>query len=99
MADVVDASTGQLLKGNHVEGARQEEMVYFEKKDVYTTVPLQEAYDRTGKVPVGVRWVDVSNGDDIVLNYRSRLVAKDIRRKVERQSSRQRLPWSHSERG
>ena len=57
--------------------------MHFKKEDVYTKVPFQEAYVRTGKAPVGVRWVDVSKGDDADPKWRSRLVAKDTRKKGE----------------
>ena len=38
-----------------------------------------EAYRNTGKRPISVKWVDVNKGDDLSPNYRSRLVARDIR--------------------
>ena len=47
MADTVDSSTEQILKGNLVEGIQNAETVYFKKKDVYTKVSVQEAYDET----------------------------------------------------
>ena len=34
----------------------------------------------TGKDPIGTRWVDVKKGDDVNPEYRSRLVAKEIKR-------------------
>ena len=56
-------------------------MVHLKKEDVYTNVSVQEAYAKTGKALVGVRWVDVSKGDDADPDYRSGLVAKDTRKK------------------
>ena len=35
----------------------------------------------TGEAPLTVRWVDVNQGDGAELNYRSRLVARQLRRK------------------
>ena len=35
---------------------------------------------RRGNSPIGVRWVDVNKGDSNCPNYRSRLVAKEIKR-------------------
>ena len=61
--------------------ARKLEMEYFESKQVYVRRPVQEALSKTGKRPIAVRWVDVNKGDDMDPNYRSRLVAKDFRRK------------------
>jgi hypothetical protein len=79
----VDDITGQILDTKLVRRARQVEMVYFDEKKVYTKVPIQEAWDQTGKNPIGVRWVDVNKADDECPNYRSRLVAKDFKRKGE----------------
>ena len=45
--------------------------------------PRSEARQRQGKPPITVRWVDVNKGDDITPNYRSRLVAREIRRHGE----------------
>ena len=83
LPDIVDSASGQVLKGHLVGKARQEEMEYFFGMNVCTKVPEGEAWDRTGKRPIGVRWVDVNKGDDDDPNYRSRLVAKDIRKKGE----------------
>ena len=58
-------------------------MEYFVSKNVYTKVPRAEAMRRAGKPPIKVKWVDVNKGDDKEPNYRSRLVAKDIRKKWE----------------
>ena len=40
---------------------------------------VQEAWARTGRPPISVRWVEVNKGDDEHPNYRSRLVAREIR--------------------
>jgi hypothetical protein len=55
--------------------AREEEIQELERR-VYEVVDVQEAWDKTGKAPIGVRWVDVLKKEGI---YRSRLVAKDFR--------------------
>ena len=52
-------------------------------KESWTKVPWEEAKRRMGKNPISVGWVDVSKGDDLETNYRSRLVARDIKRKGE----------------
>ena len=59
------------------------EMDYFKSKDVWTKCLVRECYGRTGKGPVSTKWVDVNKGDDTDPNYRSRLVARDIRRTGE----------------
>ncbi len=38
-----------------------------------------ECWEQTGKAPIGVRWVDINKGDEINPEYRSRLVAKEIK--------------------
>ena len=63
--------------------ARALEMDYFSSKRVYTKVPREESFRRMGKAPITVKWVDVSKGDDQDPNYRSRLGAREIRRKGE----------------
>ena len=42
-------------------------------------VPYEEARRRTGKLPIIVRWVDTNKGDEIEENYRSRLVARQLK--------------------
>ena len=42
--------------------------------------PRSECFEVTGKAPIGVRWVDINKGDDQSPEYRSRLVAKEIKR-------------------
>ena len=59
--------------------ARSEEMKEFIKRNVYNKVPLSTCWEATGKAPIGVRWVDVNKGDKIHPDYRSRLVAKEIK--------------------
>jgi hypothetical protein len=59
--------------------ARMEEIEEFRKRRVYEKVPLKQCMERTGKAPIKVRWVDINKGDDVNWEYRSRLVAKEIR--------------------
>ena len=80
---IVDATAGQALRTELVKVARELEMEYFKAKNVYTKVPREEAYRRAGKAPITVKWVDTNKGDDESPNYRSRLVAREIRRKGE----------------
>ena len=78
-----DSVTGQQLEPALVRAARKLEMEYFESKQVWETRPRAEALARTGKAPISVRWIDTNTGDDDSPNYRSRLVAREIRRKDE----------------
>ena len=47
--------------------------------EVWLKRPRSEAHRVTGKRPISVKWVDVNKGDDLTPNYRSRLVARDIK--------------------
>ena len=38
-----------------------------------------EEIKKTGKKPIGSRWVDINKGDEVNSDYRSRLVAKEIK--------------------
>ena len=75
----MDALTGQPLIKEMVEAARRKELEYFASKAVWQLRPRAEAYSKMGKPPIIVKWVDVNKGDDESPNYRSRLVAREIR--------------------
>ena len=75
-----DDLTGQLLKDSLVMAARAKELEYFHSKGVWMKVPRQEARSRTGHAPITVRWVDVNKGDEMSPNYRSRLVARQMKK-------------------
>ena len=74
-----DDISGAPLKTELVEDAIQEEMDQYRSHEVCTKVPIAQRYERTGKKPVGVRWVIVNKGDDDNSNVRARLVAKEIK--------------------
>ena len=78
-----DSVTGQPLEPTLVTAARKLEMEYFESKQVWERRPRAEALAKTGKAPISVRWIDTNKGDDETPNYRSRLVAREIRRRGE----------------
>ena len=46
---------------------------------VYRKVPMEECWSETGKAPIKVRWLDINKGDEVNAEYRSRLVAKEIK--------------------
>jgi len=81
LGGVYDVTTGQALRPELVAEARRQEMEYFTSKRVWEKRPIQEAFDRMGRPPISVKWVDTNMGDDTDPNYRSRLVAREIRRK------------------
>jgi hypothetical protein len=74
-----DDMSGEPLLSSEVQRARMEEMEEFKKHQVYKKVPIQKCWDETGKGPIGVRWVDINKGDKVNPEYRSRLVAKEIK--------------------
>ena len=43
---------------------------------------LGEAFQRQGKRPITVKWIDVNKGDDLNPNYRSRLVAREAKKDI-----------------
>ena len=78
-----DAITGQPMIPELVKAARAKELEYFASKGVWHYRPRSEALEKMGKPPITVKWVDVNKGDDIEPNYRSRLVAREIRKPGE----------------
>ena len=74
-----DDVTGQVLKDELVLEARRVELDFFNKRGVWVKVPYEEARRRTGKPPITVRWVDTNKGDETNENYRSRLVARQLK--------------------
>ena len=77
--EVYDDLSGKKLDPNLVAAARAEEMEQYRKHRVYRTVPIALCWERTGKRPIGVRWVDVNKGDEVHPDVRCRLVAKETR--------------------
>ena len=78
-----DALTCQELDIDLVRKARRAELEYFESNNVWYKRPRAEAYQKMGKPPISVKWVDVNKGDTENPNYRSRLVAREIRKPWE----------------
>ena len=74
-----DDMTGQVLRDDLVTEARKKELEFFSAKGVWIKVPVQRAFDRTGRPPISARWVDINKGDEIEPNYRSRYVARQLK--------------------
>ena len=74
-----DDIPGEPLEEARINMAREEELEEFRKHGVYTKVPLQECWEATGKPPVGTRWVEVNKGGRENPEYRSRLVAQEVK--------------------
>ena len=58
--------------------ARKLEMDFFRKMKVYMKVPRQEAID-AGCDIITTRWLDVNKGDNDNVNYRARLVGRELK--------------------
>ena len=71
--------SGQVLRDDLVLEARRKELDYFNKKGVWRKRPKDESKKVTGKQPITVRWVDINKGDEVSPNYRSRLVARQLK--------------------
>ena len=69
-----DEISGRELDPKMVVGARKEEMQEYYKHKVYSKVPIKQCWDRTGKKPIGVRWIHINKGDDKHPRYRSRSI-------------------------
>ena len=75
-----DDTSGKLLDKRRAIEARAKEIEYFRKMQVYTKVPIDECWQKTGKAPIRTGWVEINKGDERVPNYRARLVGKEIKR-------------------
>lgn len=78
----MDGLSGEELMPSLVRAARAGEMEVFKARQVYKKVPIDECIKITDKRPIGTRWVDVAKGDSTEPEYRSRLVAKEIKREA-----------------
>ena len=73
-----DNISGEWLDAELVRTARKEEMAEVKKHRVHEEVNIRECDGRTGKAPIGTRWVDINKGDSVHPGYRSRLVAQEV---------------------
>ena len=71
--------TGQIFRDDLVLEARTKELKFFADKQVWVKVPRQRAYDRIGRPLFSVRLVDTNKGDETEPDYRSRLVARQLK--------------------
>ena len=78
----IDDVYGGYLGPDKVHIARNEEIDDY-KKNVYKKVPVDLCWQITGAKPISTRWVDVKKGDANSPEYRSRWVARDIRKHWE----------------
>ena len=76
-----DSVSGKVLDPKLIAEAKKEEIKIAHEYDLYEKVPLRECYERTGKAPIGIKWVYTNKGDENQPQYRARLCAKEIKAK------------------
>ena len=84
-----DDVNGGYLDPVEVKKARATEINWVREQKIYEIVPRQTCYNETGKAPL-LLWIDTNKGDDKNSNYRSRIVAREIkaRKKISERLSR-----------
>ena len=70
-----DDVNGGELKEEDTKKARAEEVGYMEGRKIWSVKPIGECWEKLGKAPVSIRWVDTLKADGV----RSRLVARDFK--------------------
>ena len=58
-----DETTDERLDKSKIAEAWREKIKYFEAVGVYKKAPCAEAIDRTGRRPMGIKWVYIKKGD------------------------------------
>ena len=79
----IQESSRMISQARHFEMIQSGQLVlrnwiYFARKE-WVAVPRQMAYALAGRPPMSVRWVDISTRDKQHHNYRSRLVARQLK--------------------
>ena len=77
---IFDSVTGVSLPHAEVWKAREEELQWVEKQQIYEVADIDEAWEVTGKAPITLKWVDRNKGDWERPNYRSRLVVREVKK-------------------
>ncbi len=72
-----DATSGKLMDEDLMKAARELEMETFKKLEMKR--PIKDLWERRGKAPIVVKWVDADKGDAQSPEHRSGLVAKEIK--------------------
>ena len=75
-----DDITGAHLDTQGVLPARQEELQWLHRAKVYEKRTIEECWQRTGKGPITLKWIDRNKGDREHPNYRSRIVVREVKK-------------------
>jgi hypothetical protein len=70
---------GGTLPLQDVEAARREEVGYMGERKIWSLRPVKECWEKTGKPPVSVRWVDTNKGGSGEMIVRLCLIARDFK--------------------
>ena len=79
--EFIDDISAKPLEKNKAIEARRLEIEFFRRKQVYEKVPRSQA---AGRNVISTRWLDVNKGDQQRLNYRARLVGRELKLKDKR---------------
>ena len=71
----------KMLDLKDIRIGRSEEVTYMKARNIWKEVDVDEAWAKTGRGPVSVRWVDTDKGTEGMPNIRCRLVARDFKSK------------------
>ena len=72
-----DDHSGMQQDRGKVKEARQKEIEYVRKKEVWIKISRRQAIANGWKI-INIRWIDINKGDDESPIYRSRAVAKEF---------------------
>ena len=76
-----DDAKGGPLHPHEVKNAREKEIEFLWDMEVYGCSTEAEARARTGRNPVGLKWIDTNKGSAQAPRCRSRLVCTEVRQK------------------
>ena len=71
--------SGNQLSSEEVDAGRLDEVERLLSYDVYETAPIEQCWNSIGRVQVNIKWVDINKDDKVNHDYRSRLVAKELK--------------------
>ena len=75
-----DQYTGLELDAAGVRAARQDELDFATRLGAFEPRPVSEAWEKMGRKPFGMRWIDSNKGDSKGPELRSRMVVQETRR-------------------
>ena len=94
MEEAWDDVKGGSLSIEDVRKARIEEVAHMEKRGIWMLRLISVCWEKTGKGPTSVRWVDTDKGIDEQVEVPSRKAARDFKGQIRGETiySPRRLP-------